>query len=48
MNSLFFIAKNNIKKHKGEVAITFALIFIAAILLFTSLSLILSGKSMIR
>lgn len=48
MNSLFFIAKNNIKKHKGEVAITFALIFIAAILLFTSLSLILSGKSMIN
>ncbi|WP_034450790.1 ABC transporter permease [Butyrivibrio sp. AE2032] len=48
MNSLFFIAKNNIKKHKGEVAIIFALIFIAAVLLFTSLSLILSGSNMIK
>ena len=48
MNSLFFIAKNNIKKHKGEVAIIFALIFLAAALLFTSLSLILSGSNMIR
>ncbi len=48
MNSLFFIAKNNIKKHKGEVAIIFALIFIAAALLFTSLSLILSGSNMIK
>ena len=48
MNSLFFIARNNIKKHKGEVAIIFALIFIAAALLFTSLSLMLSGSNMIR
>lgn len=48
MNSLFFIAKNNIKKHKGEVAIIFALIFIAAALLFTSLSLMLSGTNMIN
>ena len=48
MNSLFFIAKNNIKKHKGELAIIFALIFIAAALLFTSLSLILSGSNMIK
>ena len=48
MNSLFFIAKNNIKKHKGEVAILFALIFIAGALLFMSLSLILSGKNMIN
>lgn len=48
MNSLFFIAKNNIKKHKGEVAIIFVLIFIAAALLFTSLSLMLSGTNMIN
>ncbi len=48
MNSLFFIAKNNLKKHKGEVAIIFALIFLAAALLFTSLSLILSGSNMIK
>ena len=43
MYSLFFIAKNNLKKHKGEVAILFALIFFAAMLLFCSISLILSG-----
>ena len=48
MNSLFFIAKNNIKKHKGEAAIIFALIFIAALLLFSSLSLMLSGSNTIR
>lgn len=48
MNSLFFIAKNNLKKHKGEVAIIFALIFLAAALLFTSLSLMLSGSNMIK
>ncbi|MBO4449338.1 MAG: hypothetical protein J5777_02010, partial [Clostridiales bacterium] len=48
MNSLFFIAKNNIKKHKGEAAIIFALIFIAAILLFSSLSLMLSGSNTIK
>ncbi len=47
MYSLFFIAKNNIKKHKGEVAILFILIFLAAFLLFTSLSLMLSGQSTI-
>lgn len=43
MYSLFFIAKNNLKKHKGEVAILFALIFFAAMLLFCSIALILSG-----
>ena len=43
MYSLFFIAKNNIKKHKGEVAILFALIFLAALLLFSSITLVLSG-----
>ncbi len=48
MNSLFFIAKNNIKKHKGEVAILFALIFIAALLLYSSLSLIMSAGNIIR
>ncbi|MBO4495617.1 MAG: FtsX-like permease family protein [Clostridiales bacterium] len=47
MYSLFFIAKNNIKKHKGEVAILFILIFLAAFLLFTSLSLMLSGQGTI-
>ena len=43
MYSLFFIAKNNIKKHKGEVAILFALIFLASLLLFSSITLILAG-----
>ena len=43
MYKLFFIAKNNLKKHKGEVAILFALIFFAAMLLFCSITLILSG-----
>ena len=43
MYPLFFIAKNNIKKHKGEVAILFALIFLSALLMFSSISLILSG-----
>ena len=43
MYPLFFIAKNNIKKHKGEVAILFALIFLSAVLMFSSISLILSG-----
>ena len=48
MNSLLFIAKNNIKKHKGEVAILFALIFISALLLFSSLSLIMSASNTIK
>jgi len=48
MYSLFFIAKNNIKKHKGEVAILFILIFLAALLLFSSLSLMLSGNNAIK
>ena len=48
MNSLFFIAKNNIKKHKGEVAILFALIFISALLLFSSLSLMLSASNTLK
>ena len=43
MYKLFFIAKNNLKKHKGEVAILFALMFLAAMLLFCSITLILSG-----
>ena len=43
MYPLFFIAKNNLKKHKGEVAILFALIFLAALLLFSSITLILAG-----
>lgn len=43
MYPLIFIAKNNIKKHKGEVAILFALIFLSAVLMFSSISLILSG-----
>ena len=48
MYSLFFIAKNNLKKHKGEVAILFTLIFLAATLLFSSLSLLLSGPNTIK
>lgn len=48
MYSLFFIAKNNLKKHKGEVAILFTLIFLAASLLFSSLSLLLSGQNIIN
>ena len=48
MYSLFFIAKNNIKKHKGEVAILFALIFLAALLMFSSLSLMLSEAEIIN
>ena len=48
MNSLFFIAKNNIKKHKGEVAILFTLIFISALLLFSSLSLMMSATNTIN
>ncbi|MBO4687903.1 MAG: FtsX-like permease family protein [Clostridiales bacterium] len=48
MYSLFFIAKNNLKKHKGEVAILFTLIFLAALLLFCSLSLMLSGPAAIK
>ena len=45
MYPLFLIAKNNIKKHKGEAAILFLLIFIAATLLFSSVSLIMSGSN---
>ena len=48
MNSLFFIAKNNIKKHKGEVAILFTLIFISALLLFVCLSLMMSATNTIN
>ena len=48
MYSLFFIAKNNLKKHKGEVAILFVLIFLAATLLFSSLSLMLSGENTMK
>ena len=48
MNSLFFIAKNNIKKHKGEVAILFALIFMAALLLYSSTALIMSGTNAVN
>ncbi|MBP5491903.1 MAG: FtsX-like permease family protein [Clostridiales bacterium] len=48
MYSLFFIAKNNIKKHRGEVAILFLLIYLAAVLLFCSLSLMLSGEAAIK
>ena len=45
MNGLFFIAKNNLKKHKGEAAILFVLIFMAAVLLFSSTSLLMSGTN---
>lgn len=48
MGKLIFIAKNNIKKHKGEAATLFALIFVAALLLFSSLSLIMSGTNAIN
>ena len=48
MYPMFFIAKNNLKKHKGEVAILFILIFLAALLLFCSLSLMLSGPGAIK
>ena len=48
MYSLFFIAKNNLKKHKGEVAILFILIFLAACLLFSCLSLMLSSDNTIK
>ena len=48
MYPLFFIAKNNIKKHKGEVAILFALIFLSAVLMFSSISLILSGDKTMK
>lgn len=48
MYPLFFIAKNNIKKHKGEVAILFALIFLSAVLMFSSISLILAGERSMR
>ena len=48
MYSLFFIAKKNLKKHKGEVAILFVLIFLAATLLFSSLSLMLSGENTMK
>nr|MCR4766506.1 hypothetical protein [Saccharofermentans sp.] len=45
MNSLLFIAKNNLKKHKGEAVILFALIFMAAVLLYSSTALIMSGNN---
>lgn len=48
MGKLIFIAKNNIKKHKGEAATLFALIFVAGLLLFSSLSLIMSGTNAIN
>ena len=48
MNSLFFIARNNIKKHKGEAAILFLLMFMAAVLLFVSLSMLMSKDNTIR
>ena len=48
MYPLFFIAKNNIKKHKGEAAILFALIFLSAVLMFSSISLILEGDRSMR
>ena len=48
MYSHYFIAKHNLKKHKGEVAILFVLIYLAALLLFSSLSLMLSGNGAIK
>lgn len=48
MGRLVFIAKNNIKKHKGEAAILFVLMFMAAVLLFVSLSLLMSKDNTIR
>ena len=48
MNSLLFIAKNNLKKHKGEAVILFALIFMAAVLLFSSTALIMSGNNAVN
>ncbi|MBP5417814.1 MAG: FtsX-like permease family protein [Clostridiales bacterium] len=48
MYSHYFIAKHNLKKHKGEVAILFVLIYLAALLLFCSLSLMLSGNGAIK
>ncbi len=48
MNSLFFIARNNIKKHKSEAAILFLLMFMAAVLLFVSLSMLMSKDNTIR
>lgn len=48
MGRLFFIAKNNIKKHKGEAAILFVLMFMAAVLMFVSLSLLMSKDNTIR
>lgn len=48
MYSHYFIAKHNLKKHKGEVAILFVLIYLAALMLFASLSLMLSGNGAIK
>lgn len=38
MQTLFFIAKNNIKKKKGETGVLFFLITLATLLLYTSIS----------
>ncbi|MBR6881276.1 MAG: FtsX-like permease family protein [Clostridiales bacterium] len=48
MHSLFFIAKNNIRKHKGDALILFLLFLISGVLLFSSLTLLLTGNDVTK
>ena len=47
MYPLYFIAKHNIKKHKGDALILFFLIFLAGVMLFSSLSFLLTNSRII-
>lgn len=48
MYPLFFIAKSNLKKKKGDVAVLFFLITLAALLLYTSMSVLNGTKHVIE
>lgn len=48
MYSLFFIARNNLKKKKGDVAVLLFLIALAALLLYTSMSVLTGTPKIIQ
>ena len=47
MYPLYFIAKHNIKKHQGDAIILFFLIFLAGVMLFSSLSFLLTNNKIV-
>ena len=47
MKALFFIAKQNMKKKKGDVVVLFFLVTLAALLLYTSLSVFMGMNTIL-